>query len=390
MNDQRTHPNFHGNQDDLRAFLNLANSPVRTQARSDALHEWEQYKLNRQYSAVPYGGKKGAHMRSLVAHVIDLRGANLDGITLGYVDLRGAMLDHCSLRGAWLKGANLENASLQHADLTVQPDSGRGAGRLLHADLRRADFTGADLTGVDLSGTRLEGAILSKANLTDADLEGASLIGTTLDGARLTRTRVYGISAWDLRGAAEVQHDLLITPQSEPPITVDNLKVAQFIYLLINNPEIRHVIDTITSKVVLILGRFTDDRKAVLYEIKSQLRSRDFLPIIFDFDAPTHRDVQETVATLAHMAHFIIADLTDPRSIPQELISIVPTLPSVPVKPLILKGQAPWAMFSNLMRYPWVLELFEYENSRQLADAIETEVVQPVRNYLAAVSTPQR
>jgi len=49
--------------------------------------------------------------------------------------------------------------------------------------------------------------------------------------------------------------NLIITDDNEPTITVDNLEVAQFIYLLLNNQKIRDVIDTITSKVVLILGR---------------------------------------------------------------------------------------------------------------------------------------
>ena len=83
-------------------------------------------------------------------------------------------------------------------------------------------------------------------------------------GADLTGCRVYGISAWDLKLDGAEQKNLIITPHGEPEITVDNLEVAQFIYLLLNNEKIRHVIDTITSKVVLILGRFTEERKAVL------------------------------------------------------------------------------------------------------------------------------
>jgi len=42
----------------------------------------------------------------------------------------------------------------------------------------------------------------------------------------------------------------------EPVITVDNIEVAQFIYLLLNNRAICNVIDAIASKAVLILGRF--------------------------------------------------------------------------------------------------------------------------------------
>ena len=60
----------------------------------------------------------------------------------------------------------------------------------------------------------------------------------------------------------------------EPDITVDDLKMAQFIYLPFVNEKIRIVIDTMTSKAVLILGRFTPERKAVLDKIHEQLREK--------------------------------------------------------------------------------------------------------------------
>jgi hypothetical protein len=43
-----------------------------------------------------------------------------------------------------------------------------------------------------------------------------------------------------------------ITDADKPEITADNIKVAQFIYLFLDNQEIRGVIDTITAKAVLI------------------------------------------------------------------------------------------------------------------------------------------
>ena len=77
--------------------------------------------------------------------------------------------------------------------------------------------------------------------------------------------------------------------KSEPTITVDNLEVAQFIYLLLNNPKIREVIDTIAKKAVLILGRFTPERKAVFDALREALRTRGYLPILFDFEKPSSR-----------------------------------------------------------------------------------------------------
>src|SRR5262249_627555 len=82
-----------------------------------------------------------------------------------------------------------------------------------------------------------------------------------------------------------------------------------------------------TSKVVLILGRFTPKRKIVLDAIRDELRKRSYLPLLFDFEKPFNRDITETVSTLAHMARFVIADITDAKSIPQELIRIVPIFP---------------------------------------------------------------
>src|SRR3954447_10466369 len=148
---------------------------------------------------------------------------------------------------------------------------------------------------------------------------------------RLTGCRVYGISAWGLKLDGATQQDLIITPDGEPEITVDNIDVAQFVYLLLHNEKIRAVIDTITSKGVLILGRFTPGRKAVLDALRQELRKRDYLPILFDFEVPATRDITEPVSLLARMARFIIADLTDPSSIPKELEAIVPHL-AVPVQ----------------------------------------------------------
>lgn len=95
---------------------------------------------------------------------------------------------------------------------------------------------------------------------------------------------------------------------------VDNIKVAQFIYLLLNNQEIRDVIDTIGRKGVLLLGRFTGGRIAVLERLQEELRKRGFVPMVFNFDKPEVKDFTETVRLLAGLSHFVIADITSPRS----------------------------------------------------------------------------
>jgi hypothetical protein len=65
------------------------------------------------------------------------------------------------------------------------------------------------------------------------------------------------------------------------------------LYLLLNNQKIRAVIDTIAKKAVLILGRFTPGRKAILDVLSEALRTHAYVPILFDFDKLTSHDLTE-------------------------------------------------------------------------------------------------
>jgi hypothetical protein len=116
----------------------------------------------------------------------------------------------------------------------------------------------------------------------------------------------------------------------------------------------------------------------VLDALREQLRQRDYLPVLFDFDKPASKDLTETVQTLANMARFIIADLTDPSSVPHELAMLVPNT-MIPVQPILPKGQREFAMFMDLgRRYPWVLKPYSYASPEQLkADLIERVILPP-------------
>ena len=88
-------------------------------------------------------------------------------------------------------------------------------------------------------------AHLSKADLSGAKLLGTLLILTDLRGAFPSESCVYGASVWDIKVNDQTnQQNLVITPYGEAAITVDNIKVAQFSYLLLTNKEIRDVIDS--------------------------------------------------------------------------------------------------------------------------------------------------
>lgn len=312
----------------------------------------------------------GANFWNLELTGSDLRGSDLRRVEAFHAFIIDANLRKADLRkgrfgGADFRGANLVGADLRGADV-------RGA------DLRESDFSGADLRGTLLGGAQLGRTKLRGANLAGANLEEASLVGTDLTRADLSNSRVYGISAWDLILSDTIQSDLIITHEKDSIITVDSLEVAQFIHLLLHNEKIRHVIDTITSKVVLILGRFTPTRKPVLDKIRIELRKRGFCPVMFDFARPRSRNFAETVSTLAHMAKFVIADFSHARIVLDEVRHIVPHL-AIPLVPLLRvdEKREPITLPDLRLGRTTVLATVRYRTIRDVIRALDDRIIRP-------------
>ncbi len=316
-----------------------------------------------------------ADLRKADLNKADLSGADLNEAFLKKADLSGALLRGALLRGAHLRGANLRGTLLTGANLT-------GA-FLFGADLSRAILSRAHLRGADLSGADLSGANLSQA----------TLVKTNFCDTNLTSCSIYGISAWDIRLEGAKQRDLVITPKDQPMITVDNLEVAQFIYLLLHNPKIRDVVDTIAKKAVHILGRFTPERKPVLEALRTALRAKGYVPILFDFDKPSSQDLTETVSTLAHLSCFIIAELTDPNCSPYEVGTIAHNHVK-PLQPLFQPSPAEpheFAMLRDLrQRYYWVLPTHQYTTLEDLLLSLQEKVIAPAEQKLDEIATRRK
>lgn len=346
----------------------------------------------------------------------NLRGANLSDRDLTGINLDDADLDFARLTSANLTEATLNRADMLKADLSptpLEPGTSRmvptnltdaklvGArlhdAALVYAQFVRADLTNAQLWWADAYGANFFNATLvrteitearlfrtgfRKANLTGAYLSESHTIKTSFVGATLVGCNVYGVSAWDVDLNGATQAGLVITPPSaenpQPVITVDDLEVAQFIYLLVENQNIRRAVDTIMSKMVLILGRFTDERKAVLDAIKKQLRNRDYLPVLFDFEGPDAQTPTETIATLARLSRFVIADVTDPRSAPHELGVIANTAVGRPVQSIVLSSQREYGMLPDLIvANDWFLDIHRYDDFDHLLSTFEDKVLAP-------------
>jgi hypothetical protein len=111
--------------------------------------------------------------------------------------------------------------------------------------------------------------------------------------------------------------------------------------------------------------------------LRENLRSFNLLPIVFDFDAPTDRDLTETVQTLASMSMFVIVDVTNPKSTPLEMEATVKQF-KIPFMPIIdtSADPRPFAMMKDLQKsFHWVLPTLAYKSKEELFKNLKIAIV---------------
>lgn len=364
------------------------NPTVNPDLRGIDLDEADLREADLSWANLSWANLSKADLNKADLHAANLYDANLGGADLSRADLReadlsraylrgtymvGAYLDRAHLIGADLWDANLASAQLRGADLTL---ASLDRARLYGANLYEANLTEADLTEADLSRANCGGANLSRADLSRAILTETSFLGATLDGCR-----VYGVSAWGVQLDDAIQTNLRITPENEPDITVDNLEVAQFFYLMLHSEPTRQAIDTLTSKVALIVGRLTPERKTSLNVLRDALRQRAYVPVLCNLDGSSERNGADIVISLARMSRFIIADIHDPANVPQELRELVAHI-QAPLLPIIASGESTEAAFAEYRAIPWTLDPYHYPDLPALVANIEDAIIAPVEARL--------
>jgi hypothetical protein len=166
------------------------------------------------------------------------------------------------------------------------------------------------------------------------------------------------------------------------------MRNAQVLAEKLDGAEVSRMLSDIAQRSVLILGRFTERRKAVLDAIKKALVTPpcQYVPILFDFEKPGERDLIESILRFAAVSRFVIADLSDPKSVPAELQAIVPQFPSLPVVPIIEASQREYPVADNILRRPSVTNpVVQYRDEAHLLDILDKQVLAPAEVLYAAL-----
>ena len=187
----------------------------------------------------------------------DFQGANLRGAVPGEVTAGGAKFDHAILAGSVMMKGSYVRARFRHADFCSKGPQGGTKEQvwwankptmLNDADVREADFTRAQLASVVFKGVNLTGADLSRANLRGADLQLVQLVDVNVEHADFHGARIYGLSAWNLRGRPKDQSGLVVSADRQPATRPRLSRTAHFVPIL-RSKRLGEALDAFNSKV---------------------------------------------------------------------------------------------------------------------------------------------
>ncbi|MGK7951792.1 MAG: pentapeptide repeat-containing protein [Xenococcaceae cyanobacterium] len=173
------------------------------------------YSISFENASLAEANLEGAKFNSTVFSGAYLAGANLKNVELDNVWLMKADLTQANLQEAYLRFANLENANMYMADLSG-------------AEGVRVNLTKAFLKKANLRGVILVNSVLKDANLNEASLEKATLTDCSL----------YGVSLWGTKVDEVKLKDVYISSEEERGLPIEDLALAQTIYLHRHNPSL--------------------------------------------------------------------------------------------------------------------------------------------------------
>lgn len=164
-----------------------------------------------------------------------LVGANLDKAEFQESDFKEANLTKASLKGIVAVDTNFDRAILKEANLN---EASIRFSTLIEANLENANLRTAHLSSVNLSRAILSKGNLSDSKLFDIDFRESNLNEASLEKATIAECSVYGVSFLGTNFNKVKLKNVYISPKGKEGLPVNDLSLAQVIYLHRYNPSL--------------------------------------------------------------------------------------------------------------------------------------------------------
>jgi hypothetical protein len=210
-----------------------------------------------------------------------------------------------------------------------------------------------------------------------------------LKGATLTDVHVFGISAWSVETDVNTRQDLIVgkhPDEREAPLRAHDLRTAQLLSLMLDGAGVRSVIDSVTSKLVLILGSFSPEEKTVLDALRLSLQSCGYVAVEFDFERPSERDYAETVLTLVGISRFVVADFTNAKEVRAEVAQARSQYKRVPIVPIAREGASLPITIANSFSAEELQLLVRYQHADDLRQKVRVSIIEPAEERVRRIA----
>jgi hypothetical protein len=363
---------------------------VRQQIIENADSNWERYLINfphtfevlnnRDLRFIEFYKEEFWKVRTNLKEVKkkDKEYLEVTGPLFSNADLTGANFFLANLMGSSFKGSIINNVNFMSA-------------LILKSNFRNSIIENSEFNGADLWNSNF-----SASNIKNSNFRGSNLTKIDISSAKIMDCKIYGISCWDIkRNDYTITKNLIISdPYSDDPIiTIDDIELAQFIYLILNNKKISNLITTMRTKSVLLLSSFDNKSKLVLDKIKELLLKYDFIPIVFDFMPSNKQDLMETIRTLALLSRFVIVDLSIQSGQLHELASLVKET-YIPFVTIASEGSKQTRMLNEFRHHYWFRSNYFRYNlddwQKQIPILFENEIIPWVEDINKRIAEERR
>jgi|GEM_PF-5300156 len=335
----------------------------------------------------------------------NMRGVNLDAVTAEDVtfdrtNLQYAHLHHVRFARSRFFGGSLQNSNLYKADFTDSELRGVQAG-WLHATMSHFEsvrvtdthFNEVQFRSVGLAGGTFHGGTftaslfhevkMQQSMWRDVDLSRVMLFEVDCHDAVFEFCTIFGLGVCRMIGTPRIQRHLN-AGIGDSKLLVDDLKLGSFLYEIDRDDAVPRLFELLASKLILILGRFLPETKARLDRLHSELRLRDYVPVLVDSELIGTFNATTLVNVVAMCARFVVVDVTNPKTVIAEVDAILKQRP-VPVQPIVLVGEPEPVQFPMARRdgHRQLLPVFEYRDLDDLIEKLDRSVIGPCEEFLA-------
>lgn len=151
-------------------------------------------------------------------------------------------------------------------------------------------------------------------------------------------------------------------------------------------------------RTVVVLARFTEERKTFYEDILDNLRKHRYRPSLYDSVEVHGRGAAGSVS-VARLARFVIADITDDENLTQEVMEMASYMPSVPVQPIFNAVKGEWEDFEYFRHYRSALERLRlhnrnilapirYEDQQELLSHLQERIITAAEKFIGGNENP--